>query len=326
MKLIDFNGLQYFYKKIKQMFATLNSNGKVPYDQLPDNVKKVKYIKKERRNFFHKVIPISFFVDDGGNYNPQINGKFEDWYCSWFPVFKIKQGKKFRLFICRYYDNPSYNNNITNYIEVGLEDLTYWHPNENKRVNLIEKSGDALICNNRDLLPNNINYPCVNICFRSMTFNEDINKSNILSDANTVHIMRTSYEKSTDTYYIYALFNNNYHPTPWNKNLKWIGDRIECILPTSMKDVNARLEFIHDSFYFNSKHTDEIVRYYKSFKKRQDFKSIKLVKRRLSKKLVKLKGKTIIVSTNYHHYNKQPTKFNLVYLQNDGNVMIKKVE
>lgn len=82
MKLIDFNGLQYFYKKIKQMFATLNSSCKVPYNQLPDKVKKVKYIKKERRNFFHKAIPISFYIDKEGNYNPQINGRYEDWYCS----------------------------------------------------------------------------------------------------------------------------------------------------------------------------------------------------------------------------------------------------
>lgn len=95
------------------MFATLNASGKVPYNQLPDKVKKVKYIKKERRNFFHKVIPISFFVDDG-NYNPQINGRYEDWYCSWFPVFKIKQGKKFRLFICRHAHDNSYNNDILN--------------------------------------------------------------------------------------------------------------------------------------------------------------------------------------------------------------------
>lgn len=326
MKLIDFNGLQYFYKKIKQMFATLNSSGKVPYNQLPDKVKKVKYIKKERRNLFHKVIPISFCIDKEGNYNPQINGKYEDWYCSWFPVFKIKQGKKFRLFICRRTHIPSYDNDITNYIEVGLEDLTYWHPNENKRVNLIEKSGDALICNNSDLLPNNIEDPYVNICFRSMTFAEDINKSDILSDSNTVHIMRTSYEESTDTYYIYALFDKNYHPIPWNKNLKWIGDRIECILPTSMKDVNIRLRFVYDSFYFRSKHTGEIVRYYKSFKTLQGPKAIKLIKRRLSEKAVKLRGKTIIVSTKHHHYNKQPTKFKIVYQQNDSPIIIKKVE
>lgn len=325
MKLIDFNGLQYFYKKIKQMFATLNSNGKVPYNQLPDNVRKVKYIKKERRNFFHKTIPISFFVDYDGNYNPQINGRYEDWYCSWFPVFKIKQGKKFRLFICRRADNNSYNNDITNYIEVGLEDLTYWHPNKNKRVNLIEKSGDALICNNNDLLPYNIRYPYVNICFRSKTFNEDTNKSDILSDANTVHIMQTSYEESTDTYYIYALFDNNYHPTPWNKNLKWIGNRIECILPTSMKDVNIRLKFIDNNFYFRRKHTGEIVRYYKSFITR-DSKVIKLIKRRLSEGAVKLRSKTIIISTKYHHYNKQPTKFKLVHQKNDIPIIIKKVE
>lgn len=325
MKLIDFNGLQYFYKKIKQMFATLNSNGKVPYKQLPDNVSKVKYIKKERRNLFHKIIPISFFVGDG-NYNPQINGRYEDWYCSRFPVFKIKQGKKFRLFICRRADNNSYNNDITNYIEVGLQDLTYWHPNKNKRVNLIEKSEDALICNNCNLLPNNINNPYVNICFYSTTFAGDTNKSDILSNSNTVHIMRTSYEESTDTYYIYALFDNNYHPIPWNKNLKWIGDRIECILPTSMKDVNTRLEFIYNKFYFRSKHIDEIVRYYKGFKTIQDSKVIKLIKRRPSKEGVKLRSKTIIVSTRHHHYNKQPTKFNLVYKQNDSPIIIKKVE
>lgn len=230
------------------------------------------------------------------------------------------------MFICRKHNNNSYNNDITNYIEVGLEDLTYWHPNKNKRVNLIEKSGDALICNNDDLLPNNIRYPYVNICFRGMTFAEDINKSNILSDANTVHIMRTSYEESTDTYYIYALFNNNYHPTPWNKNLKWIGDRIECILPTSMKDVNARLIFDNDIFYFYNKYNDEIVRYYKSFKTIQHSKVIKLVKRRISKEAVKLRSRTIIVSTRHHHYNKQPTKFNIVYQQNDSPIIIKKVE
>lgn len=326
MKLIDFNGLQYFYKKIKQMFATLNSSGKVPYKQLPDKVKKVKYIKKEKRYLFHKVIPISFFVDKAGNYNPQINGKYEDWYCSCFPVFKIKQGKKFRLFICKYTHDNSYANDITNYIEVGLEDLTYWHPSENKRVNLIEKSGDALICNNHNLLHNNIRDPYVNICFYSKTFAEDINKSDILSDSNTVHIMRTSYEESTDTYYIYALFDKNYHPTPWNKNLKWIGDRIECILPTSMKDVNARLQFINDSFYFYRKHNDEIVRYYKRFKTRQGSRAIKLVKRRLSEKRVKLRSKTIIVTTRHHHYNKQPTKFKIVYQQNDSCIIIKKVE
>ena len=326
MKLIDFNGLQYFYKNIKQMFATLNSSGKVPYKQLPDNVKKVKYIKKERRNFFHKVIPISFcHSSENGNYNPQINGKYEDWYCSWFPVFKIKQGKKFRLFICKRNDNNSYNNDITNYIEVGLEDLTYWHPNKNKRVNLIEKSGDALICNNRDLLPNNIENPYVNICFRTMNLNGD--KYDILNKANTVHIIRTSYEESTDTYYIYALFANNYHPIPWNKNLKWIGDRIECILPTSTKDVNNRLMLFDNSFYFHSKCTDEIVRYYKKFTIRENVKAIKLIKRRLSKKHVKIRSKTIIVSTKYHYYNKQPTKFKLVYQQHDDIfVTIKKVE
>lgn len=326
MKLIDFNGLQYFYKKIKQMFATLNSSGKVPYNQLPDKVRKVKYIKKERRNFFHKAIPISFYINIENGYNPQINGRYDDWYCSKCPVFKIKQGKKFRLFICKRTNTNSYNNDITNYIEVGLEDLTYWHPNELKRVNLIEKSGDALVCNNDDLLPNNIGDPYVNICFYSIGFPEDTDKHNILDNANTFHIMQTSYEESTDTYHIYVLFDSNHHPTPWNKNLKWIGDRIECILPTSMKDVNTRLQFANNYFYFYNKHIDEIVRYYKSFPTRQGSRYIKSIKRRLSKEAVKIRNKTIVVLTRYYHYNKQPTKFNIVYQKDDNIVIIKKVE
>lgn len=297
MKFIDFNGLQHFYEKIKASFATLNSSGKVPYKQLPDKVKKVKYIKKEKRYLFHKSIPISFEIDSEGNYNPQINGRYEDWYYSTCPVFKIAKGKKFRLFTYIFtYDYG--HNNLSNYIEVRLEDLTYWHSNIEKRVNLIEKSGDALICNQENIINFGSDTNHVNICFDIKSI------STILDESNTVHIKQVNYEKSTDTYYIYVIFKTTDKPIPYNKNLKWIGKKVECVLPTNNKDIFDVLGF--DGRFFRDNNDGCIIKYYKKFNH-----SLRLVKRRVVDSKTYFPRKTFIATAKYHYYNKQSSKFRL---------------
>lgn len=297
MKFLDFKGLHAFYKKIKASFAILNSSGKVPYNQLPDKVKKVKYIKKERRYFFHKSIPISFCINSGGNYNPQINGRYDDWYYSNQPVFKIARGKKFRLFTLIFGHDNNYND-LSNYIEVRLEDLTYWHSNSKKRVNLIEKSGDALICNKENII-NDVNpTKHVNICFNKNSIKQFFDKSN------TVHIKQVNYEKSTDTYYIYVIFKTMDKPIPYNKNLKWVGNKIECILPTNNFDVYHTLYFYNRFYRYNDDGC--IIKYYKKFNR-----SLRLVKRRLVGYKTPIPRKTFIAIAKHHYYNKQPSKFRL---------------
>lgn len=175
--------------------------------------KKVKYIKKERRNFFHKSIPISFSVDTG-NYNPQINGRYEDWYYSFDPVFKIAKGKKFRLFI-GYKGSP-----IEDFTEVQHEQLEYWHVNKRRRVNRIEKSGEALICNKSNSMNvNDDTSATIPISFTDMINNiivEDLENKRV-----GFCVKQVNYEKVTDIYSIYIKYIvTGIHPTPWNTNLK----------------------------------------------------------------------------------------------------------
>lgn len=321
MKFIDINGLQHFYEKIKAMFATLNSNGKVPYKQLPDKVKKVKYIKKERRNFFHKAIPISFFVDDDGNYNPQINGRYEDQYYSFDPVFKIVKGKKFRLFI------GHKNLIIEQFTEVQYEQLEYWHANIKSRINRIEKSGEALICNKANLMDNDNDSQIIPISF--------INIRDVIGDVSFYPgfcIEQVNYEKDTDVYSIYIKYYTSIKPIPWNKNLKWAGNKIECILPTSVKDVTKLITFDPNEPRIVT-NIDNIatIKYYT----RRFGNSTKLVKRITQRKdviSVNCKFRTMIVTAKYHHYNKQPSKFRIMswFRNNDFSYipinMIKRVE
>lgn len=293
MKFIDFNGLSHFYEKIKASFATLNSSGKVPYKQLPDKVKKVKYIKKEKRYLFHKSIPISFEIDSEGNYNPQINGKYEDWYCSYDPVFRIAKGKKFRLFI-------AYKGNlIEDFKEVEHEKLEYWHLNKNKRRNSIEESGGALICNKDN--PMNINADANTVPISFFNLNDVIGK---VSYYPIFHIKQVDYEKITNVYSIYIEYKLDFHPIPWNKNLKWVGNKIECILPTNNQDIFDVLGF--DGRFFRYNNDGCIIKYYKKFNN-----SLRLVKRRVVDSKTYFPRKTFIATAKYHYYNKQPSKFRL---------------
>lgn len=307
MKFIDFNGLQHFYEKIKASFATLNSSGKVPYKQLPDKVKKVKYIKKEKRYFFHKSIPISFNVDSEGNYNSQINGRYEDWYYSNQPVFKIAKGKKFRLFIGRKESPTDF------FSEVKINNLIYWHPDFNQRLKLIGSQGNALICNNDSIINKGYDSNHIHIMYIDP---ENPKGYYILENyGNAAHIRQVDYEKSTDVYSIYIEFCKVYQPTPWDKNLKWVGNKVECILPTSIKDVLKSLEYYNNQYHISCR-DKLIIRYYK----RTNFNTdntptsfVTLARKRMivSDGSVRLKNRTFIAIAKYHNFNKQSSKFML---------------
>lgn len=314
MKFIDFNGLQHFYEKIKASFAILNSSGKVPYKQLPDKVKKVKYIKKEKRYLFHKSIPISFEIDSEGNYNSQINGRYDDWYYSKRPVFRIKQGKKFRLFIKTF--------DIENFIEVPLEDLTYWHPNTKNQVNLIEKSDDALICNAPTIYNSSFSN-IVPIGFSySVFYGEDSDVRNIVIESNIWTVYKVEYNYDTNTYNVYVMASSEDKPTPWNKNFKWVGRRIECILPTTIDDISRYIEYSSLGNMFNgiiSKgnilFNKFSIRYYRKIIKEEapvNKTRLKIVLRRISyKEDNKIKSRYNIIRCTYKNYRKQASKFEI---------------
>lgn len=304
MKFVNIGGLRNsynnFFKKIvtggkeTEVFNTAGGT-----TDLAPIIKKTKYIKKERRNFFHKRVPIPLCHNKDGSYNPQINGRYDDWYYSNEPVFRIRKGKKFRLFV----GYITYH--IEDFKEVDLECLTYWNKNSLLRDNLIEKSGNALICNKDSEYLVHPYYAY--ICF-TMFVDTKINE--IIHDKNLVHIRQTDYEISTDTYYIYIDFDTQFHPTPWNKNLKWVGDKIECILPTSREDIKKVLHFEEENWYICNK--DVIIRYYKKHRRKLSGKRLlKLAKKRMLGygTLYKLRSKTIVATSQYHHYNKQPSKF-----------------
>lgn len=284
-------------------------------------IKKVKYIKKERRNFFHKSIPISFDMYEG-NYNPQINGRYEDWYYSFDPVFKIVKGKKFRLFI-GYEALP-----IEDFTEVQYEQLEYWHVNKKRRINHIEKSGEALICNKANLMDYNSDSETIPISFFSV--------GDMIGDVLLYPgfcIKQVNYKKDTNVYSIYIKYCISVKPTPWNKNLKWAGNKIECILPTSVKDVTKLIVFDPKEPRIVT-NIDNIatIKYYT----RRFGNSTKLVKRITQRKdviSVKCKFRTMIVTAKYHHYNKQPSKFRIMsWFRNNSDFsyipinMIKRVE
>lgn len=305
MKFIDFNGLQYFYKKIKQMFVTLNSSGKVPYKQLPDKVKKVKYIRKERRNFFHKSIPISFFVDNDGNYNPQINGKYYDVYFSKCPVFKIKTGVKFKMFLCTINDTPIVYN------QLKITDLVGWQQNKYIVEGKIEESENALICNSEDKY--------TNIRFYS---EQSFTNSEIFG----YHIDKVIYEN--DIFHIYVRRVNFSYDKPYNKNLKWIGTRIEYILPTSIKDVSFLISEISDTSYhklFISNYRNRMfhnkvsIKYLRKYIKGKYDSTGGIYTYRYTKLLLndkseihKIKSRINVIRTTYKHYRKQPSKFHIL--------------
>lgn len=285
-------------------------------------IKKVKYIKKERRNFFHKAIPISFCMDKQGNYNPQINGRYEDWYYSFDPVFKIVKGKKFRLFI-GYKDLP-----IEDFTEVQYEQLEYWHTNKKRRINHIEKSEEALICNKANVMDHDSDSEIIPISF--FDINDIIGEVSFYTG---FCIKQVNYKKDTDVYSIYIKYHTSIKPTPWNKNLKWIGNKIECILPTSVKDVTKLIFFdTKTPSIFSNIDNIATIKYYT----RRFGNSTKLVKRITRRKhtiMVKCKFRTMIVTAKYHHYNKQPSKFRIMSWFRDNNDfvyipinMIKRVE
>ena len=276
-------------------------------------IKKVKYIKKERRNFFHKSIPISFYIDEEGNYNPQINGRYEDWYYSKCPVFRIERGKKFRMFI--HYEGNG-DTNLETYKELSINDLCYWSVLFTSRFNLIEKSGDALICNQS----NNRQEDRVLICPSRLT-NDDLPwLGNIVGHK----IQEIIYEE--DTYYIYILIKDeiqSYKAKPYNKNLKWVGNRIECIIPTNCNDILNVLTIntyhyistfgIRSSNSVNSERLNKIsIRY--PHKKRcinTKYKKFRYVKRNIhnGKDDIKLKTRINIIRTTYKNFRKQPSMF-----------------
>lgn len=271
-------------------------------------IKKVKYIKKERRNFFHKSIPISFYIDEGGNYNPQINGRYEDWYYSKCPVFKIAKGKKFRLFI-------GFEGNIENFREVDINSLIYWNPIFSRRINLIEKSGDALICNKSN---NNSPYSEREVALICPVINDDIFPNDIVG----YKIAKVIY--NIDTYLIYIEWSRTTHPQPYDKRLKWVGNKIECICPTTTSDIVAlfytdkanRIGIYDGSKGFSNSKLflpKTSIKYYKILKTRGNSSDIKYkyVTRCINNtsRSIKLKIRTNIITGTYKRYKKQPSKF-----------------
>lgn len=321
MKFIDAIGLKYFYDKLKSVLnnkADLNSKGTVPIAQLPDTLKKVKYIKKERRNLYHKRIPLCFDAK-----NPQINGRYDDWYYSKCPVFRVARNKKFRLFM-QNYDGTIIVDNI-NFKEATLDSLTYWRYEVPLRVNLIEKSGDALICKAKSTTgTNNYVYICPSIEGQTV----------FPTRFAGYNIYKYSYDESTNTLNIYILWDLVYEdakPQPWNKTLVSTGSRIESILPTSVQDVKKYL-------YCNSSSNQNIgidnipslhnikVRYYRHYCTKRSNKSVfRLVKRCLSGH-TPLRAKTHVISVKANNgFKKQPSKFSIFYTKNNDSYNIKKI-
>lgn len=317
MKFIDAIGLKYFYDKLKKVFATLDSSGKVTYEQLPQDVKKIKYIKKERRNLYHKRIPLVL-----GDINHQINGRYDDWYYSNCPVFRVTIKNKFRLF----FRNLDYNSDNT-YKEAQLNDLTYWDLVLKKRVNLIEKSGDALICNTSNIGSDS---PYALVCPSFIDYSTNINTKFFKKEICGYHIDK--YELANDVTSVYISYEDCYRAEPWNKNLKWVGNRIECILPTTIKDV---YDFIFikintTKFYFNSVTLHEPlkkikVKYWGTGGKRH---TERYVNRHLSlNKYISIKVRTNIITATHKYYRKQPSKFHIPYkMLDNGCIQIRKLE
>lgn len=315
MKFVNIGGLRNSYNNFFKKIVTIGKETEVfnaagGTTDLAPIIKKTKYIKKERRNFFHKSIPISFFVDANGNYNPQINGRYDDWYYSKCPVFRIALGNKFRLFIGNRKDI------IEDFEEADINGLTYWNPIFSSRISYIEKSGDALICNKDN------NY----------SPNED-NKVALICPVKGYHIFpqhmvgykiaKVIYDK--DTYLIYILWDSTIcHPQPYDKRLKWVGNKIECICPTTTSDIVGlfyinganRLEIYDGSNGFSSPKIflpKTSIKYYKTlrFKGAPSRTKFKYVKRCINNtsRAIKLKIRTNIITGTYKKYKKQPSKF-----------------
>lgn len=148
MNILDREGLVYFVKKMKtylRKYVRLSDTGKISYQNLPfseDAIQKTQYIKKEHRYLARKAI----------NYLCYGDGRYINHYISHDPVIKMPLNEAFRIFI--------------NKKELGKDDLTYWHPNRLKRKNLIEQQGEALICKQKDLLPNSVG--TCNLCFKNI--------------------------------------------------------------------------------------------------------------------------------------------------------------
>lgn len=284
MNILDREGLVYFVKKMKtylRKYVRLSDTGKISYQNLPfseDAIQKTKYIKKEHRYLARKAI----------NYRCYGDGRYINHYISHDPVIKVPLNEAFRIFI---------NNK-----ELGKDDLTYWHPNRKKRKNLIEQQGEALICKQKDLLPNRVG--TCNLCFKNI-----IGFDILLAHGADWRVTNAEYVGGVLFIYIETLNVNAHRLASPNLYIKMREKifKVEHKGKTGIEDIQVVKEGNHLKLL--SKKGQLKVKYYGHMEKNGARKHKYMGLKKISNGMAYLKTSLNIVKTKRRHTWTQPSLF-----------------